>query len=628
MIYKSKPNFQNHPFHLVSPSPWPLYTSVSLFILATSTTLFFHGFEFFTYLVIFSLLNTIYTLSLWFRDIISEGTYLGNHTSAVQKGLNIGVGLFIVSEAFFFLAIFWAFFHSSIAPNIELGAQWPPVGIQGVNPFELPLLNTIILLSSGVTITYAHHSLIQGNRKGALYGTLVTVLLAGIFTFFQGVEYTVSSFTISDGIYGSCFYVGTGFHGLTYVAPTSLFIFILFNKIINKEDKMSNQIKNSSLIVESNNKSIKLDKNFIHWLVGFTDAEGNFSISLKGLKNNTYNSLNLIYQIGLHIDDLQVLEYIKDKLNCGSISKSGDRCNYFVNDQKSLINVILPLFNYMELKSSKYFQYLIFEKAVNMLINKEHLTPKGRLKMLEYYKEIKIINMNSTARENMEIDQYWLIGFTEGDATFSTNKLVPRLRFENHIKELNLFNSILNFFKKGNLSENKKNTRKSVILEINNIHVLFNTVLPLYTNFMLTKKSLDFVDWSNIVKIYYYGYHTLSEGIELINLIKSQMNNYRLSTNSAIKIDKNLILEKLNYLFNLLSPYEIKNNIRFIRGTDKLVSEKLNIIVEDINGNIQYFNSIWDCSLQINISRKIIKNCLITGTPYKDYTFKFDTYIK
>jgi Heme/copper-type cytochrome/quinol oxidase, subunit 3 len=221
VIYKSKPNFQNHPFHLVSPSPWPLYTSISLFILVTSTVLFWHGFELYTYLVIFSVLNLIYTMSLWFRDIISEGTYLGNHTSAVQKGLNIGVGLFIASEAMFFLAVFWAFFHSSISPSVELGAQWPPMGIQGVNPFELPLLNTIILLSSGVTVTYAHHSLIQGNRKGALYGSLVTILLAVIFTFFQGVEYTVSSFTISDGVYGSCFYFGTGFHGIHVIIGTA-----------------------------------------------------------------------------------------------------------------------------------------------------------------------------------------------------------------------------------------------------------------------------------------------------------------------------------------------------------------------------------------------------------------------
>lgn len=221
MIYKSKINFQNHPFHLVSPSPWPILTSVSLFILMTSTVLFLHGFQGFGYLVLIAILNLIYVMSLWFRDVVSEGTYLGNHTSAVQRGLNLGVGLFIVTEAFFFLAIFWAFFHSSISPSVEIGAQWPPLGIQAINPFELPLLNTVILLSSGVTITYAHHSLIQGNRKGALYGTIATIILAIIFTLFQGVEYTVSSFTISDSIYGTCFYIGTGFHGLHVMIGTA-----------------------------------------------------------------------------------------------------------------------------------------------------------------------------------------------------------------------------------------------------------------------------------------------------------------------------------------------------------------------------------------------------------------------
>lgn len=95
------------------------------------------------------------------------------------------------------------------------------MGIEAVNPFELPLLNTVILLSSGVTVTYAHHSLIQGNRSGALYGLLATVILAIIFTGFQGVEYTVSSFTISDGAFGSCFYFGTGFHGIHVMVGTA-----------------------------------------------------------------------------------------------------------------------------------------------------------------------------------------------------------------------------------------------------------------------------------------------------------------------------------------------------------------------------------------------------------------------
>ena len=189
MIHQSKRNFQNHPFHLVSPSPWPLFTSISLFVLTTATVCFMHGFEGFQYLVPLAIINVMYVMGLWFRDVISEGTYLGNHTNAVQKGLNLGVGLFIISEVFFFLAIFWAFFHSAISPSVELGAQWPPLGIQAVNPFELPLLNTVLLLSSGVTITYAHHSLIQSNRKGALYGTVATIILAVIFTLIIRINY-------------------------------------------------------------------------------------------------------------------------------------------------------------------------------------------------------------------------------------------------------------------------------------------------------------------------------------------------------------------------------------------------------------------------------------------------------
>jgi len=211
---------QNHPFHLVNPSPWPILSSISLLILTTSTVLFMHNFNNGGYILILAIISVIYSMALWFRDIISEGTYLGNHTFAVQKGLNIGIALFIISEGLFFFAIFWTFFHSALAPTVELGSQWPPKGIEAINPFELPLLNTIILLSSGITVTYSHHSLIEGNRKGVLYGLIYTILLAIIFTGFQIIEYTYSSFTISDGIYGSCFYFGTGFHGLHVIIGT------------------------------------------------------------------------------------------------------------------------------------------------------------------------------------------------------------------------------------------------------------------------------------------------------------------------------------------------------------------------------------------------------------------------
>jgi len=216
----ARSNFQDHPFHLVSPSPWPFNTSISLFVLTVSMALSMHSFSFLHNILYLGLIGLVFSMFFWFRDIISEASFLGNHTLAVQKGLHLGVILFIVSEALFFLAIFWAFFHSALTPTVELGAQWPPMGIEPVNPFELPLLNTVILLSSGATITYAHHSLIKGERRGALYGSIFTVLLALIFTFFQGVEYSVSSFTISDGVFGTCFFFGTGFHGFHVIIGT------------------------------------------------------------------------------------------------------------------------------------------------------------------------------------------------------------------------------------------------------------------------------------------------------------------------------------------------------------------------------------------------------------------------
>lgn len=224
-------NFQGHPFHLVSPSPWPLFTCISLLTLTTAGVLTMHGFVNAGYWLACALVCLVSTMSLWFRDVIAEGTYLGNHTLAVQRGLNMGVALFIVSEALFFLAIFWAYFHSALSPTVELGAQWPPLGIEAINAFELPLLNTVLLLGSGVTITYSHHSLIQGNRNGALLGAIFTVFLAMIFTAFQGVEYSVSSFTISDGAYGSCFYFGTGFHGIHVIIGT-IFLAVGFWRIL------------------------------------------------------------------------------------------------------------------------------------------------------------------------------------------------------------------------------------------------------------------------------------------------------------------------------------------------------------------------------------------------------------
>ena len=221
MLIEHRSIFQAHPFHLVSPSPWPVYTSTSLLGLTCTTVLNMHTFFFSSLLFTLTLTSLVYSMALWFRDIISEATYLGNHTSAVQRGLNMGVALFIVSEIFFFLAIFWTFFHSAVSPNVELGAHWPPSGIETVNPFELPMYNTIILLASGFFVTYAHHSIIHGRRKGALYGLVFTVILAFLFTTLQGKEYIISNYTFTDGTFGSVFYFGTGFHGFHVIIGTA-----------------------------------------------------------------------------------------------------------------------------------------------------------------------------------------------------------------------------------------------------------------------------------------------------------------------------------------------------------------------------------------------------------------------
>ena len=224
-MYKS---VQAHPYHLVEPSPWPIVVAFALLTTTLSGVLSFHGYSNGPFLLALGLIATTATMGLWFVSVTREGTFQGHHTFAVQKGLLLGFILFVISEVFFFISIFWAFFHSSLAPTVELGAHWPPAGIEPLNPWEVPLLNTVILLSSGATVTYAHHSLIQGNRAGVIYGLIATVILAVLFTALQGYEYYNASFTISDGVYGSTFYLATGFHGLHVIVGTIFLTICLF----------------------------------------------------------------------------------------------------------------------------------------------------------------------------------------------------------------------------------------------------------------------------------------------------------------------------------------------------------------------------------------------------------------
>lgn len=214
MTNKVRGHIQLHPFHLVGPSPWPIFVSFSLMNLALSLGLTSHGYIGNLYVLLLSFITILYGMTLWFKDIIAESTYLGDHTIAVKRGINQGFLLFVVSEILIFMSLFWAFLHSALNPTIELGMAWPPTGIEAISPAELPLLNTIILLASGVTITYAHHALINGDRTNTLYGFIYSTILIILFVFCQFLEYKFSSFTLCDGVYGSTFFSLTGLHGI------------------------------------------------------------------------------------------------------------------------------------------------------------------------------------------------------------------------------------------------------------------------------------------------------------------------------------------------------------------------------------------------------------------------------
>nr|UOU85370.1 cytochrome c oxidase subunit III [Theodoxus fluviatilis] len=214
-----------NPFHLVEFSPWPLTGSVGALFLTVGLAGWFHGYSLFT--MVLGLVLVALTMLQWWRDVIREGTFQGFHTGKVAKGLRWGMILFIVSEVCFFFAFFWAYFHSSLAPTPELGSCWPPVGINPLNPFEVPLLNTAVLLASGVTVTWAHHSLMEGDRINGVQGLVATVLLGIYFTFLQAGEYYEAPFTIADGVYGSAFFVATGFHGLHVLIGTTFLLICL-----------------------------------------------------------------------------------------------------------------------------------------------------------------------------------------------------------------------------------------------------------------------------------------------------------------------------------------------------------------------------------------------------------------
>ncbi|CAN4085153.1 unnamed protein product [Withania somnifera] len=191
-------------YHLVDPSPWPISGSLGALATTVGGVMYMHSFQGGATLLSLGLIFHLYTMFVWWRDVLRESTFEGHHTKVIQLGPRYGFILFIVSEVMFFFALFRAFSHSSLAPTVEIGGIWPSKGIAVLDPWEIPFLNTLIPLSFG----------------GCLYALVATVSPALVFTGFQGMEYYQAPFTISDSIYGSTFFLATGFHGFHVIIGT------------------------------------------------------------------------------------------------------------------------------------------------------------------------------------------------------------------------------------------------------------------------------------------------------------------------------------------------------------------------------------------------------------------------
>jgi cytochrome c oxidase subunit III len=223
---------QAHPYHLVNPSPWPFVASMSLLALTLGAAMAMHKTPGGIPLSLVGLAGVLFVMFSWWRDVIREGLVDRAHTYAVSHGLRLGMVLFIISEVMFFAAFFWAFFDASLFPKHPLEdvwaimeGVWPPSGITPFDPWHLPFLNTLILLLSGTTVTWAHYALLQDDREGLVTGLGLTVLLGATFTALQAFEYSHAAFGFKDGVYASTFYLATGFHGL-HVLIGTIFLFV------------------------------------------------------------------------------------------------------------------------------------------------------------------------------------------------------------------------------------------------------------------------------------------------------------------------------------------------------------------------------------------------------------------
>ena len=230
---------KHHDYHLVNPSPWPIVGAVGAFITAIGLILWMHFGGSYGAVGLLGFALILYTMFMWWRDVIGEANS-GDHTPVVGLHLRYGMIMFIASEVMFFVAWFWAFFDASLfagepiqaARVAATGGVWPPAGVDVLDPWHLPLINTLVLLTSGTTVTWAHHALLNNDRSGLKWGLAATVVLGIFFTSLQAYEYAHALFAFNrdhgGNIYGSTFFMATGFHGFHVLIGTLFLTVCLF----------------------------------------------------------------------------------------------------------------------------------------------------------------------------------------------------------------------------------------------------------------------------------------------------------------------------------------------------------------------------------------------------------------
>ena len=485
------------------------------------------------------------------------------------------------------MAIFWAFFHSALTPTVELGAQWPPLGIEPVNPFELPLLNTVCF-----------------NTIDIIYIIIAVWVQISLYTFI----------------------IHNNFN--------SYFILSHYPQFIDRLSPKSWPTRPST----SNN----LDVEFYKWFSGFTDAEGSFMIAplAKGF--------SFKFSIGLHIDDLNVLNYIKDKLGFGKVYSSNNTCYFNVTKKEDIIKLI-KIFDAYLLNSTKRFNFLDFKKASSLYYDRDLLTQELTNQILDIKNNMNNMRVNFQNLQEFNISKEWLLGFIEGDGSFSLsrNTMEPvfsikltetELSLLYAIKEYLINNLDLDIYSVNKLEGSSvisigkgkavNNSKPLATLTIKNIHFNNNVFIPFFCESQfISKKGLDFKDFKLICHIIYIGGYRIERIKNLLIKLSMTMNNSRLSNYIGEKVsisptDLKDILASEETIQHLSDGRELDIN------TKKLIHRRSSSSVFEIlkpSGEILIKRNLADSAKEIGVGFNTLKRQLdneLSEVEYKGHKIK------